>query len=112
MYRKLGNTIRLIHLGLPYFLLVVICNKKQQTCNYIIITILGIIIIQRILIKNRCIISELERKLLNNNKSIIDDYLLLFNMPVTNYNRSIVSNRGIVLFILLGIIIYIYRFGN
>lgn len=105
----IGKTIRYIHFSSIYLIciLVFFLNPKE------ILKLLHIgllVIILFFLNNNWCILSYIEKKLLNDNILFPDLYLYLLKLDYTKENRLIISIAG---FILYQYILYtIYYFKN
>ena len=100
------NLLRAFHLTIPIFLLIL----SFYVCKKTVITIIVFLISVALLFYNLngCFLTLLELNLSNDNYTVIDIFLELFDTELTSKNRSFYTY--ILMFILIIVLILIYSF--
>ena len=106
--KSVGFFIRAIHSIVPIILLFLLLfsGKKQ----FIIIIFFNLFIYALFVIFDGCILSKLELKLINDNFTVIDPFLEIFDIDVTNKNRKKYSIYSWISGFFFIILLYYIRF--
>lgn len=87
--KSTGMMLRTIHTIVPFFFVILLLLTKNKNINYIVLTVIILISFLFVFFKG-CILSMIETKLLDDDYNVIDPFLELFNIPITNEKRFIV----------------------
>jgi hypothetical protein len=107
--QNIGITLRSIHISGPFVLLALLLVSQYQWLCSIIIFILLLIPTLFILLDG-CILSSLENRYLSDGFNVIDPLLEINNMPITKENRLKMNYLMCFNYLIIGLIIYTYRF--
>lgn len=105
----IGKVIRYIHSVAMYFTLFILIILPKEFIKYIFCFTIFVFILF-ILNDFGCIISFIEKELLNDNYCDTDFYLNILKMNITKSNRIIISLSGF--FIQLYVLLLLYYFKN
>ena len=105
----IGKVIRYIHSVAMYFTLFILIILPKEFIKYIFCFTIFVFILF-ILNDFGCIISFIEKELLNDNYCDTDFYLNILNLNITKTNRIIISLSGF--FIQLYVLLLLYYFKN
>ena len=107
--QQLGLLIRMLHAQLGINSLNNLLYSSHT--NFIVTMILLFIALVMFISFDGCIISKIEYKIDGINISVIDYWLCLFNIELTNQNRLFQSYIVAILYLSAIIFIYLYRFS-
>lgn len=102
------NLLRAFHLTIPIFLLILSFFVGKKTIIMIIVFLMSVALLFYNL--NGCFLTLLELNLSNDNYTVIDIFLELFDIEVNNKNRSFYTYILMFIFIIVLILIYSFRF--
>lgn len=105
----IGKVIRYIHSVVMYFTLFILIILPKHFIKYIFCFTIFVFILF-ILNDFGCIISFIEKELLNDNYCDTDFYLNILNLNITKTNRVIISLSGFL--IQLYVLLLLYYFKN
>lgn len=105
----IGKVIRYIHSVVMYFTLFILIILPKHFIKYIFCFTIFVFILF-ILNDFGCIISFIEKELLNDNYCDTDFYLNILNLNITKTNRIIISLSGFL--IQLYVLLLLYYFKN
>jgi hypothetical protein len=106
--KSLGYMFRAYHVGTPVAMLIIIFLAPKWLALIAAICLFGVGVC--FVIFNGCFLSMLERRLCNDDFTIADPFLEIFNWEVTNPNRNKVTYIIVCLYMLVFYSIYYYRF--
>jgi hypothetical protein len=103
------NLLRALHLTIPIFLLILAFYVSKKMV--IMIIIFFMLVVSLFYYLDGCFLTLLELKLCkNDNYTVIDIILELFNIELTNKYRNQYTYITVFTLIILIVLIYIYRF--
>lgn len=103
------NLLRALHLTIPMFLLILAFYVSRKMV--IMIIIFFMLVVSLFYYLDGCFLTLLELKLCkNDNYTVIDIILELFNIELTNKYRNQYTYITVFTLIILIVLIYIYRF--
>ena len=103
------NLLRALHLTIPIFLLILAFYVSRKMV--IMIIIFFMLVVSLFYYLDGCFLTLLELKLCkNDNYTVIDIILELFNIELTNKYRNQYTYITVFTLIILIVLIYIYRF--
>lgn len=106
---SVGIILRSIHISGPFVLLLLLMvSKYQLMCN--IILFIFLLIPSLFILLDGCILSSLENRYLHDNFNVIDPLLEMSHMEINKKNRIKMNYFMCFNYLIIGIIIYAYRF--
>lgn len=107
--KSIGITLRSLHICGPFILLLLLLvSKYKLLCNIIIFILF--LIPTLFIVLDGCVLSSLENRFLDDDFNVIDPLLEMKNMPITKENRLKVNYVACFNYLIIGLIIYFYRF--
>jgi len=107
----IGKVIKYIHSSIMYITLLILIFISKKFIIYIFIFTIFVFILF-ILNDFGCIISFIEKELLNDNCCDTDFYLNLLTLDITNNNRIIISLFGFCIQLYLLLLLYYLKHNN
>lgn len=106
---SLGVVLRGIHITGPFVLLMLLSVCKFKTlCNIILIILF--LIPMLFIVLDGCLLTSLEKRIINDDFTVIDPLLEIYGKSKTRINRIKMNYFVCFLYLFIGIIIYTYRF--
>lgn len=106
---SIGITLRSIHIAGPFVLLLLLMVSKYRLMCTIIIFIF-VLIPSLFILLDGCLLSSLENRYLNDGFNVIDPLLEMKHMEINKKNRMKMNYFMCFNYLILGMIIYAYRF--
>lgn len=108
--KSIVTILRTLHMSIPIIFVFMLLYASHFICIFTILVVMSIIIMFYIF--DGCWLSMLEQELYNDNFSIIDPFLEIFNMEINNKNRKNISIINAFVYILTMGLIYYIRFST
>lgn len=105
--KSVGMLIRFFHMAAPFLFALLLLLSNHKAINYTILIVM-LAISSLFLFFRGCILSMIENKLLDDGFNVMDPFLELLNIPITNANRIYITQRLGTLYILfISVLVYI-----
>jgi len=102
--------LRCIHFVMPVITVIILLLGPKEM--FITVVFFNVIVFILFFLFDGCILSRIERCFTDDTFTVIDPFLMLINVELTNDNRTIYSIYSSLLGFILTYIIYLSRFGN
>ena len=108
--KSIVTILRTLHMSIPIIFMFILLSASHVICILTILVVMCIIFMFYLF--DGCWLSMLEQELYNDDFTIIDPFLELFNIEVNNKNRKNISIINAFIYIITMCLLYYIRFGH
>jgi len=106
--KTLGCTIRSYHVSMPFFFFIFLFYGSKEILILIIFGLFGALTM--FYLSNGCLLTMLENRLCGDDFTIADPFIEYYGMELNSKNRVIISYYIAIIYIIIFLSIFYYRF--